>query len=189
MRVNLLTLALVVACAAKPTGGRRRYGVIGYGITMYDPPCAYACIDTIKKATLNCMPDHDMDMDMHMAMPPATPECKATSDPYLTTMAWCFHTHCPDISKSNLEYVWETDIVGRLAVQPAPKYGYIEALSRVKGTPTRTLSKAMLNDTMLVNEKKWLGNFNGVGGFESMERLAEKYAQVGPNPSHTKYLS
>ncbi|CEJ83011.1 hypothetical protein VHEMI03045 [[Torrubiella] hemipterigena] len=178
MRVNLLTLALAATCAAKPTGGRRRYGVIGYGISMYDPPCAYACIDTIKRATLNCMPDHDMDMDMHMEMPPSTPECKATNDPYLTTMAWCFHTHCADISKSTLEYVWETDIVGRLAVQPAPKYGYMEALSRVKGTPTRTLAKAMLNDTMLVNEKKWLGNFNGVGGFETMERLAEKYAII-----------
>lgn len=184
MRASLLTLGLAATCAAGPTNGRRRYGIIGYGISMYDPPCAYACIDTIKRATLNCMPGHDMDMDMDMEMPPSTPECKATNDPYLQTMAWCFHTHCLDISKATLEYVWETDIVGRLAVQPSPKYSYTEALSRVNGTPTRTLSKSMLNETVLVNEKKWVGNFNGVGGFESMERLSEKYAQVAPS-SHS----
>ncbi|KAI0387359.1 ferric-chelate reductase [Hypomontagnella monticulosa] len=44
--------------------GRPGYGFIGYGINMYEPPCAYACHDTIS-APLNCTGD-DMGGDNSM---------------------------------------------------------------------------------------------------------------------------
>ncbi|RMJ13642.1 hypothetical protein CDV36_006670 [Fusarium kuroshium] len=166
---------------AHVTTGRERYGVIGYGVVMYDPPCAFGCIDTVKGWSLDCKDDHGMgehSSSMHMAA--ATPECKATNDPFLQTMAWCFHTHCADVKNSTLENIWEMDIVGRLKVQPTPKYSYQVALSlAAKDPPTEVVdSEEVLNRTSLVDEDAWLGNFNGDNGFEEMEILAERYGIV-----------
>ncbi|RSL58226.1 hypothetical protein CEP54_007886 [Fusarium duplospermum] len=166
---------------AHVTTGRERYGVIGYGVVMYDPPCAFGCIDTVKGWTLDCKDDHGMgehSSSMHMAA--ATPECKATNDPFLQTMAWCFHTHCVDVKNSTLENIWEMEIVGRLKVQPTPKYSYQVALSlAAKDPPTEVVdSEEVLNRTSLVDEDAWLGNFNGDNGFEEMEILAERYGIV-----------
>ena len=145
---------------------------------MYDPPCAFGCIDTVKSWALDCKDDHGMgehSSSMHMAA--ATPECKATNDPFLQTMAWCFHTHCADEKNSTLENIWEMDIVGRLKIQPSPKYSYQVALSLVsKDPPTKVVdSEEVLNRTSLVDEDAWLANFNGDNGFEQMEILAERY--------------
>jgi hypothetical protein len=170
---------LVASTQAHVTSGRERYGVIGYGIVMYEPPCAYACIDTVKGWELDCGDDHDMD-GMHMGgmhMSATTPECRATSDPYLQTLAWCFHTHCQGVNNSTLETVWEMDIVARLDVQPMPAYSYQVALSRVAQTPPTSVvdSKTTLNTTSLVDEDSWLANFNGDQGFEKMEVRAQTY--------------
>ena len=170
---------LVAFTQAHVSSGRERYGVIGYGIVMYEPPCAYACIDTVKGWELDCGEDHDMDgMDMGgMHMSATTPECRATSDPYLQTLAWCFYTHCEGVNNSTLETVWEMDIVARLEVQPMPAYSYQAALARVaQAPPTSVLdSDATLNTTSLVDEDSWLGNFNGDQGFEKMEARTQTY--------------
>ncbi|KAH7239822.1 ferric reductase like transmembrane component-domain-containing protein [Fusarium solani] len=185
MRSLFSALALVslssVDVLAHVTTGRERYGVIGYGVVMYDPPCAFGCIDTVKGYTLDCKDDHGMgehSSSMHMAA--ATPECKATNDPFLQTMAWCFHTHCTDEKNSTLENIWERDIVGRLKIQPTPKYSYQVALAlAAKDPPTEVLDKEeVLNRTSLVDEDAWLANFNGDSGFEQMEILAERYGIV-----------
>jgi hypothetical protein len=173
----LVASLLVASTQAHVTSGRERYGVIGYGINMYDPPCAFACIDTVRGWELDCGHQHDMDMTAHMHMSSSTPECRAVNDPYLQTMAWCFHTHCPDVKNSTLERVWEMDIVARLKVQPMPAYSYQVALSRVAEAPPTTVldSGATLNVTSLVDEASWLANFNGDEGFEKMEVRAETY--------------
>ncbi|KAM6511370.1 hypothetical protein FALCPG4_016375 [Fusarium falciforme] len=156
---------------AHVTTGRERYGVIGYGVVMYDPPCAFGCIDTVKSWTLDCKDDHGMgehSSSMHMAT--ATPECKSTNDPFLQTMAWCFHTHCADEKNSTLENIWEMDIVGRLKIQPTPKYSYQVALAlAAKDPPTEVVDKEeVLNKTSLVDEDAWLANFNGDNGIVLM---------------------
>jgi hypothetical protein len=174
----LIASQFVAPIQAHVTSGRERYGVIGYGINMYDPPCAFACIDTVRSWELDCGHQHDMDMDMeHMHMSSSTPECRAVNDPYLQTMAWCFHTHCSGVKNSTLERVWEMDIVARLKVQPMPAYSYQVALSRVAQSPPTSVldSGATLNTTSLVDEETWLSNFNGDEGFEKMEVRAETY--------------
>lgn len=182
MRPLLSTLALVAPSAwAMSTSGRERYGLIGYGISMYDPPCAFACIDTVNGWALQCDDDHGTDDDMgSMHMAAATPECKATNDMFLETMAWCFYTHCPEAKNSTLEGVWEMDIVGRLKTQPSPKYSYQVALSSVFASPPKSIldSMAVLNKTSLVNEDVWLSNFNADDIFEKMEIVTEKYGYV-----------
>ncbi|KAB5533414.1 ferric reductase like transmembrane component-domain-containing protein [Coniochaeta sp. 2T2.1] len=179
----LVSLLFTASIRGHVTSGRERYGVIGYGVVMYDPPCAYACIDTVKGWDLDCGGDHDdMDsMDMgSMAMSSTTPECRATNDPFLQTLAWCFHTHCLEVKNSTLETIWEMDVVARLAVQPMPAYSYQVALSRVaQAPPTYVLdSKAVLNTTSLVDEESWVANFNGDQGFETMEIRTETYAII-----------
>jgi hypothetical protein len=181
MRPLLSTLALVGLCQAMATSGRERYGLIGYGISMYDPPCAFACIDTVNGWALQCGDDHGMGEDMGaMHMAAATPECKAINDVFLQTMAWCFYTHCPEVKNSTLEGVWEMEIVGRLKTQPSPKYSYQVALSSVSASPPKSIldSEAVLNRTSLVAEDVWLSNFNADDIFEKMEIVTEKYGYV-----------
>ena len=176
--LGTVTSLLVASTQAHVTSGRERYGVIGYGIVMYDPPCAYACIDTVGGWNLDCGHEHTDDMDMGgMHMSSVTPECKAISDPFLQTLAWCFYTHCPGVSNSTLERVWEMDIVGRKAVQPVPAYSYQVALSRAAQAPPTSIlgSEATLNTTSLVDEEAWLGNFNGDEAFERMEIRASAF--------------
>ncbi|OBS17645.1 hypothetical protein FPOA_09381 [Fusarium poae] len=174
----VLGVILPVVVWSHTTTGRARHGVIGYGITMYDPPCAYGCIDTVKAWPLNCDGDHGMDQEvssMHMA--DATPQCKATNDAFLETMAWCFHTHCKDVNNSTLESVWEMDIVGRNKIQPSPKHSYQVTLALAyKSPPTDIVdSVAVLNKTSLVDEAVWLSNVNADYIFEKMEVVIEKY--------------
>ncbi|KAK4100929.1 hypothetical protein N658DRAFT_524460 [Parathielavia hyrcaniae] len=176
----LLTSLFVAPAQAHVTNGRERYGVIGYGIDMYNPTCAFACIDTVRGWPLDCH-EHDGHggMDSHHT-PSATPECRASSDPYLQTLAWCLHTHCPGVKNSTLETVWEMDVVARQKVQPLPAYSYQVALSRAAAAPPTSVldAEATLNTMSLVDEQSWLANFNGLEVFEKMEVRAETYGIV-----------
>lgn len=171
---------LCVPVLAHVSTGREGYGVIGYGITMYDPPCAYACRDTVSGWMLDCRDEHhDMDgMDMggmHMGSP--SPECLTTNDPFLRTLAWCIHTHCPDdVRNSTLEEWWEMNVAGRQKDQPLPKYSYQAAISQVEKEPPTTVldSEVTLNVTSLVDEDSFLANYNGDNGFQIMEILNER---------------
>ncbi|KAH6631598.1 ferric reductase like transmembrane component-domain-containing protein [Chaetomium tenue] len=179
--LGIVTSLLTISTQAHVTLGRERYGVIGYGIVMYDPPCAYACIDIANSWNLDCGHEHTDGMDMGgMHMSSVSPECKATSDPFLQTLAWCFHAHCPGVSNSTLERVWEMDIVGRKVVQPAPAYSYQVALSRAAQAPPTSIisSDATLNITSLVDDEAWLGKFNGDEAFERMEIRASTFGLV-----------
>src|SRR5690242_12064562 len=65
--VSLLTVLLATwhTANAMTSSGRRGYGLIGYGIDMYKPLCAYSCRAVIASATLNCTAmDHGMDHGM-----------------------------------------------------------------------------------------------------------------------------
>lgn len=172
----ILKLALAAAalqgCQAKDER-RVRQGVIGYGITMYDPPCAYACIDTFKGYPLLCK-----DGDTVEEMSSATPECLAQNDPFLQSVALCFHDLCQGIANSTLQKVWETDLVGRLQNQPRPMSSYQGALADVVASPPRSVanSTAVLKEASLVDHETWQGNFNGNHGFEVMEITSQTYS-------------
>jgi hypothetical protein len=166
------------------SGGRRGHGLIGYGITMYEPPCAFACRDTISSSVLNCSME-DMEMDgMDMGGGGTEPECYATDDTFLQTMAWCISTHCQDVTAWKLEKYWRMNIAGRAAVQPDPKYTYQQALSRVTEPPTDVLvSGDPLNKTSLVDEDAYTANYNADINFEAQENTHERYGYVVVGPS------
>lgn len=179
-------LISVLALATTPVMGaeskkRTGYGLIGFGIKMYDPVCAYTCSRSVPKM-LDC-PDNEqhegMDMssmDMMEMMAPS-PECLASNEPYLTSLAWCISTHCPRVDVWELERWWINNVAGKLVGQPKPKISYQEALAQIEEPPTNVIGEHdMLNRTVLIDEEGWLGSLNGNAHFEKMEGRNSGYA-------------
>jgi len=185
------------------TAGRPGHGFIGYGITMYDPPCAYACNGAIS-APLNCtdaeMGDTDMtDMPMKkrmnmggdsvpsdlpsgdgwMVMAP-TPACKANDDFFLQTLAYCINDRCSDLTVAALEKYWINNVAGTQLNQPLPKKSYGEALTAaVISNPTRVLNNTIhLNYTAIVTDDQWYPTYSADANFESVEITHERYGLV-----------
>ena len=202
--VSGLAAAALASCAlAEMTTGRPGYGLIGYGIQMYDPPCAYACHDSIT-APLNCtdaeMGDGDMSgMVMRrmagmgddggsgsdlpsgngwMVMSP-TPACLANNDFYLQTLAFCMKSHCNGVPVDQLESFWALNVAGRSVDQPLPKISYQQALADITATPTRELNNSeFLNYTAVVPYDLWSISYISDTNFEAVEITHEKYALV-----------
>jgi hypothetical protein len=119
--------------------------------------------------------DHD-GMDMMMMDAETTPECYATDDAFLQTLAWCMSTHCKDVPVWSLEEYWKMNVAGRMEVQPDPKDTYQETLAKMKVAPTETLVNGNpLNKTSLISEDDYLSNLNSLAGFEDSEIKHERY--------------
>lgn len=164
------------------SGGRAGHGLIGYGISMYNPPCAFACRDVLSTSTLNCSEPVDMShgMGMDMGMESETsPECYATDDAFLSTLAYCMDTHCQNLAVWKLEEYWNMNVAGRSSDQPKPKMTYQQSLANINTEPTDVLIIGeQLNLTMLVAEEDYQKSYNAQSAFEEMERNHETYGIV-----------
>ncbi|KAI1209537.1 uncharacterized protein F4807DRAFT_96622 [Annulohypoxylon truncatum] len=167
MRINISVLVATLLGAAKATTGYRGYGLIGHGITMYDPTCAFSCHDVISSYQLSCsvLSDQD-DMDMGGMSGPmimTSSDCYANDDNFLHSMAYCISTHCPHVSDTRLEHYWEYFLVGRSPGQPTPKETYSIALLHADPPPKVTVAlQALLNTTTLVDEEEYLASYNSL---------------------------
>ncbi|TPX07352.1 uncharacterized protein E0L32_002178 [Thyridium curvatum] len=201
MRRQALSVALQVSglflqtTEATETKSRSGHGLIGYGISMYPPPCAFACKDAVS-APLNCTADTAMDMSGHGGMSmklksrhhgehdelefpsgdgwkvvkTAPAACKAINDFWLQTVAHCVRTRCPDSSISQLEKFWETEALGHLVEQPVPKMSYSQALASIAVEPSRAMNKSVLLDYVgAVSDKDWTPIYNADVNFEEHE--------------------
>ncbi|KAK3299525.1 uncharacterized protein B0H64DRAFT_337564 [Chaetomium fimeti] len=191
-----LVLAAQISCtAAKDFYGRIAHGTIGLGQAQYAPvTCAYACRSSMGSWMLDCghgdhgddshHGDHgggDSDMSSgHMMSMMPTPECYATNDPFLMSLAWCIKTHCPgDLTISQLEEFWEMNVAGRNEEQPLPKYSYQDALDRITATPTTVYNSSLvLNGTELVSEYFYAMVYGSLEGIEINIALDNQYALV-----------
>ncbi|RDL36018.1 uncharacterized protein BP5553_06630 [Venustampulla echinocandica] len=184
----MFKLSVLLAClnfwlvSSMTSTGRAGHGLVGYGITMYNPPCAFACRSAISSSPLNCtessldMPGHSM---MAMGSGETTPECYATDDVFLQTLAWCVSSYCKDIPTWKLEKYWKMNVAGIAAVQPDAKESYQQALAKVSSVPTETLvSGDPLNKTSLVSNDDYMTNWNAMIAFEGVEGSHEKYGLV-----------
>lgn len=138
-------------------------GLRGLTMPTDDPACAFACTGSLAFFELACSGgDHGGGGHAgHGAVAPTSPECRASDEPYLTTVAWCFKTKCAPyaIPTSRLEAVWELKVTGSPAV--AAKWSYTEALLHVDTPPTRQLAMGdILNSTSLVPQLSWQTNLN-----------------------------
>lgn len=173
-----ILLFLAIPVASHNTNGRPGHGLIGYGISMYKPVCAYACRASITNPLIcdNTI-DHDMAMDAaSMAMDTPSPACYANNDPFLQTLAYCMYIHCANVSVSVLESYWELNVAGRQQHQPSPKESYQEALESLARPPTLILNtSAVLDIASLVEEETYSSNHNTLRVFEAVETSHERY--------------
>lgn len=170
-------------------------GFIGMSIPMYKPPCAYACRDMISSAMLECPDDQDGDHDMDdmggMAMKRsvslakrhghddmASPECRAGSVPFLTTLAFCISQKCQGELESKIDYFWENKAADGDTWNPIlPKWTYAESLMMVNSTPTMVYdSEMVLNGTVLVDDQSWREDYLTIDNFASGEAVHARYA-------------
>lgn len=181
--------SIVAACAwlASPaiaSTGRDGHGLIGYGIEMYQPPCAFACQSSISNPLECPMDQHDMeDMEgmkvkrMSHGGDKPSPECYANNKPYLQTLALCMDQRCSeDVQTSARDEFFEMSIGGRLKQPPVPIYSYVEALMSIENVPTNsTPAEEMLMQVSLVEDEDYISNFNGNHGFELAESTHSLY--------------
>ena len=165
------------------SSGRPGHGLVGYGISMYKPQCAFPCRDVISSSMLDCsVPMHGSDMGMEMGMESATsPGCYATDDAFLNTLAYCMSTHCQDVALWDLEKYWSMNVPGTLRIQPMPKASYQQTLASITKEPTDTLVIGEdLNKTMIVSPEDYEASYNAESVFEKMEVTHETYGCVSP---------
>lgn len=148
---------------------------------MYNPLCAFTCRDVLSSSELSCSEHmHGSGMDMDMGMDSATsPECYATDDTFLQTLAYCMSTRCPDLAVWDLERYWSMNVAGTKQIQPLPKASYQRTLADISTAPTATLVEGEeLNTTMIVSHEDYEASYNAHGVFEKMEINHETYGCV-----------
>ena len=110
-------------------------GLIGYGKTLYNPTCSFACRNVIRKQTLACTPTDSSTNHGTAHNPVSTPaKCFVQDKTFLKTMALCIDVYCSlsdKPSKSLLEDYWASHLgTGTLGnYQFVPVMSYKEALA------------------------------------------------------------
>jgi hypothetical protein len=90
--MKLATTVLVVASACAPVAALQGFGAQSVG---YFPYCATACNRALGSIYLTCsfdgyVPGGMMDSDSASA----TPACRGSNMPFLSSLAYCISTHC-----------------------------------------------------------------------------------------------
>ncbi|KIX93597.1 uncharacterized protein Z520_10775 [Fonsecaea multimorphosa CBS 102226] len=159
MKSMLLTLlSLVTSVAATGPLPVTRTGLAGIaGFTFYNPYCAHGCFRSFSPYMLQCSTTISAggkttaDATAHMLA-----LCRASDFPYLSSIAWCIHTFCPEsVRASTIEKFWETQITGDVHILPAWSYG--EVMANITQPPAMVaMGKDMvLNMTMLTTYNTW----------------------------------
>ncbi|KAI2607205.1 ferric reductase like transmembrane component-domain-containing protein [Hypoxylon fragiforme] len=143
---------------------------------MYHPTCAFACHDALSSYQLNCSTSLNHTMtgghlgDTSMPAFITSPDCYATDDNFLSSVAYCISTHCSHESVSDIEHYWNAFLVGRIPDQPIPKESYSTALQHAVPSPVTVADPtSLLNTTTLVSEYIYTAIYNSDSYFEQME--------------------
>ncbi|KAI0379342.1 ferric reductase like transmembrane component-domain-containing protein [Hypomontagnella monticulosa] len=176
MKIILGILTAAPLVAAHTSTGYRGYGLVGYGIDMSKPTCAYACHDAMSEYQLDCstvLDPNDPNAHHHGRRRKfvTSEECYATNKNYLRSIAYCISTYCPaDISISTLENYWAAFLIGRHPGQPAPNETFSVSLYNANPPPSKVVeSKALLNTTTLVDMETYMANYLSNFVFEENE--------------------
>lgn len=169
----LFTLILWSTQAFEPASGakvaehrRTNYGIIGYGIHMYEPLCAFACRAVLSGCPLTCSKEiprdearaltqqHGGSHDVETSL-----DCYATNDAFLLSMRLCLEHHCNSTSSWQLNRFWGRDVVGDQDPQPPPVLSFLDAeeelkLSSAAHIPYATMGHE-LNAVHQVTDKDW----------------------------------
>ncbi|KAK4461312.1 ferric reductase-like transmembrane component [Cladorrhinum samala] len=168
----------LVGLSACPASGQL---LAGYGFYPYEPLCAESCYRALSSYMLDCTPTaagHDHDHGHGAATPP---ECYAANTPFLTTVAWCFHTKCEQngVPVSKIQWFWERSVTGSPSVQA--KWTYSTALDHVDPRPPASQlndSHTYLNDTSIVSPVAYLKQWNVLGMVARENRVESKFSII-----------
>lgn len=153
--------------------------LIGHGIEMYNPSCAFACRAAIASAPLSCSEEggrgggHGAHGGGGVV---TTPECRAGDFAFLTTLAWCINSTCAPVNVEawRLEKYWMMKATGDVAV--LPKWTYAQALQEVTEPPSREFNESdTVNSTVSVPYDSWDTEKRTMEMFEVQETLHAKY--------------
>ncbi|KAJ6783149.1 hypothetical protein PWT90_01447 [Aphanocladium album] len=190
--LNLLALLGIAAADALSPGAR---GFIGYGITLYEPYCAFACSLSLF-VPLNCTTDdlavvpHYRKRDEAAAAEPvypsgdgwavsaaATPTCQSRNEFYLQTLAYCLKSQCQSLALSELEKFWEAELV-KLPDGSGPK-SYTQVLASISEAPTRPLNTTdVLNYTAVIPDDQYKLHLIDVSSSARNEITHSKYGLI-----------
>jgi hypothetical protein len=172
IRVLLSTALLTTPCLADG------YGFIGYGRVMHYPPCAHACWSAISISSLSCTPDHGP-YDFSHGNNPTPPECFATNQVFMQTLALCISTHCPkDLGVDMIENFWALHETSgnKPGSGVMPAMSYTEALASVVQQPNVSLIPlSPLKQVSLIGSGFYLASLNAMIYVEQAEINESKY--------------
>ena len=176
--VNKFIAIVLIGLDVLLVSGRTSHGLIGYGISMYRPLCAYSCRAVLSTSMLNCSVPIDMSEGKNMdGSASTTPECYATDDAFLQTLAYCISTHCQDVAIWDLERYWIMNVAGTESKQPDPKATYQQTIGNITTKPQGILhSGDDLHRPMIVSHQDYDMNYNAQDVFEQVEDNHETFA-------------
>jgi hypothetical protein len=126
-----------ILLAALPSALGDGVGMIGYGITMYQPPCAFACRSVVASCPLTCTPHLEENHDSGHSAAPTPPECYANDQSFLRTLALCINNYCHlkgNPHMGTIEEYWSTHVatgsIGTYDYKPALTYQEAVAAAR-----------------------------------------------------------
>ena len=191
-RIMLLSLVFVL-CAKADVVSKGAHGLVGLGISYYDPKCAFACTGSVS-APLNCTTaDHTQETGLLKrsqigevfeypygngwnVTAAVTPACQANSEFYLQTVAYCLKTRCEGLLVSKLQTFWEQQIPKR---KDGTQKSYAQILDDITSTPTRLLNTSEhLNYTAIVPEELYQVSRNNIQGAVISEISHTKYSVI-----------
>ncbi|KAL6885680.1 ferric-chelate reductase [Trichoderma evansii] len=180
----MLILPFSVALTARKhdTGS----GLIGLGLKLYEPHCAFACLYCIKPL-LNCTTvgnsNNSSTGSRWILTQNPTTKCKQQNKFYMQTVAWCIKTRCEQEAQHRLEMFWELNILipsHRTAEESTTtRSGLNRTLSAVKETPTGIFEEqVLLNYTAIVPDDVYFGEYQRILHVAANETTHEIYALI-----------
>jgi hypothetical protein len=147
----------------------------GYGREDYAVPCGTACQWAMPYA-LDCPEYANMSAEERASAYPS-PSCFANDTPYLTSLAWCIKSYCPEETRLyKIEEYWETSMIYEAE---SLRYTYPEALAKVDAkNPPKVMSpeETVLNRTIALDDAVWQASMNGVRGYKITSKNESKYS-------------
>lgn len=170
--ISILSLLALLGSAAANELSPGAHGFIGYGITLYEPNCAFACAYALF-VPLNCttadlaiLPQYRKRDEAAVAEPvypsgdgwavsaAATPTCQSRNEFYLQTLAYCLKSQCATLPASEVEKFWEAQLV-KLPDGSGPKT-YMQVMAGITEAPTRPLNATeVLNYTAVIPDDQY----------------------------------
>ncbi|TLD37959.1 hypothetical protein E2P81_ATG03634 [Venturia nashicola] len=161
-RKLMVTLAAIVSI-----GSADDSGLIGYGISRWQPRCPYSCQLSLSSTILHCT--------IPGVKPFTTPVCYASNEVYLQSLAWCIHSRCGNLALWQDEEWWTTMATGNPKTRTT--WSFEQALPENEPDATMVRKKP-LEAVSKVSDRDYQKSWNTYAESERVEKEGSKYAII-----------